>query len=58
MRNVEKQTSMRYATGTSGNWRWCRDALLVLFQKLIHRVQQHPQTKKLKGVCISLDPFD
>lgn len=54
-----KADSMRYATGTSGNWRWCRDALLVSFQKFIHGVvQQHPQTKKLKEVCISLDPLD
>lgn len=59
MRNVERQTSMRYATGTSENWRWSRDALLVSFQELIHgAVQQHPQTNKLKGVGISLDPPD
>lgn len=29
MRNVERQTSMGYATGTSGNCRWSRDALLL-----------------------------
>lgn len=59
MRNVERQTSMRYATGTGGSWRWFRDALSVLFQKFIRGVvQQHSRTNKLKGVGISLGPPD